>query len=192
MKKKYHLLIKILIIFSVLSNSVYAELKDELIKKIQDTNTLSFKFKQNIANKIETGDCIIKYPKLIKCDYNDSYKKRLISNGKTLAIIQRKYKKIFYYPLSTTPLHFILDKKLLVDFINNNEAVVDSLLIKYEILEKDKKFIIFFDKNTLNLKGWKTEDIYKNTVNFSITNLKINIPVDNNLFKIPAANNLSK
>ena len=191
MKKKYHLLIKVLIIFSFLSNSVYAELKDELIKKIQDTNTLSFKFKQNIANKIETGDCIIKYPKLIKCDYNDSYKKRLISNGKTLVIIQRKYKKIFYYPLSTTPLYFILDKKLLVDFINNNEAVVlDGLLLKYEILEKNKKFIIFFDKNTLNLKGWKTEDIYKNTVNFSITNLKINIPVDNNLFKIPAPDNL--
>ena len=191
MKKKYHLLIKVLIIFSFLSNSVYAELKDELIKKIQDTNTLSFKFKQNIANKIETGDCIIKYPKLIKCDYNDSYKKRLISNGKTLVIIQRRYKKIFYYPLSTTPLYFILDKKLLVDFINNNEAVVlDGLLLKYEILEKNKKFIIFFDKNTLNLKGWKTEDIYKNTVNFSITNLKINIPVDNNLFKIPAPDNL--
>ena len=191
MKKKYHLLIKVLIIFSFLSNSVYAELKDELIKKIQDTNTLSFKFKQNIANKIETGDCIIKYPKLIKCDYNDSYKKQLISNGKTLVIIQRRYKKIFYYPLSTTPLYFILDKKLLVDFINNNEAVVlDGLLLKYEILEKNKKFIIFFDKNTLNLKGWKTEDIYKNTVNFSITNLKINIPVDNNLFKIPAPDNL--
>ena len=191
MKKKYHLLIKVLIIFSFLSNSVYAELKDELIKKIQDTNTLSFKFKQNIANKIETGDCIIKYPKLIKCDYNDSYKKRLISNGKTLVIIQRRYKKIFYYPLSTTPLYFILDKKLLVDFINNNEAVaLDGLLLKYEILEKNKKFIIFFDKNTLNLKGWKTEDIYKNTVNFSITNLKINIPVDNNLFKIPAPDNL--
>ena len=191
MKKKYHLLIKVLIIFSVLSNSVCAELKDELIKKIQDTNTLSFKFKQNIANNIETVNCIIKYPKLIKCDYNDSYKKRLISNWKTLVIIQRKYKKIFYYPLSTTPLYFILDKKLLVDFINNNEAVaLDGLLLKYEILEKNKKFIIFFDKNTLNLKGWKTEDIYKNTVNFSITNLKINIPVDNNLFKIPAANNL--
>ena len=191
MKKKYYLLFKVLIIFSFLTNPVYAELKDELIKKIQDTNTLSFKFKQNIANKIETGDCIIKYPKLIKCDYNDSYKKRLISNGKTLVIIQRRYKKIFYYPLSTTPLYFILDKKLLVDFINNNEAVVlDGLLLKYEILEKNKKFIIFFDKNTLNLKGWKTEDIYKNTVNFSITNLKINIPVDNNLFKIPAPGNL--
>ena len=191
MKKKYYLLFKVLIIFSFLTNPVYAELKDELIKKIQDTNTLSFKFKQNIANKIETGNCIIKYPKLIKCDYNDSYKKRLISNGKTLVIIQRRYKKIFYYPLSTTPLYFILDKKLLVDFINNNEAVVlDDLLLKYEILEKNKKFIIFFDKNTLNLKGWKTEDIYKNTVNFSITNLKINIPVDNNLFKIPAPDNL--
>ena len=157
MKKKYYLLFKVLIIFSFLTNPVYAELKDELIK----------------------------------CDYNDSYKKRLISNGKTLVIIQRRYKKIFYYPLSTTPLYFILDKKLLVDFINNNEAVVlDDLLLKYEILEKNKKFIIFFDKNTLNLKGWKTEDIYKNTVNFSITNLKINIPVDNNLFKIPAPGNL--
>ena len=155
------------------------------------SETLSFEFKQNISGKIEKGRCIIKYSKLIRCDYNDSHKKRLISNGKTLVIIQRRYKKIFYYPLKTTPLYFILDKKYLIEFIKNNEAVVlNDELIKYEIEEENRKFSIFFEKNSLNLKGWKTLDIYKNKVDFSIENLKINIPTNKNLFKIPRADEL--
>jgi len=186
-----NLFFKILIIWLFLINSVYAELKEELIKKIYNTNTLSFEFKQNIDNKIEDGKCIIKYSKLIRCDYNDSYHKRLISNGKTLAIIQRRYKKIFYYPLKTTPLYFILDKEYLIEFIKNNKAVIlNDDLIQYEIIEKKKKFIIFFDRNSLNLKGWRTEDIYNNKVDFSVINLKTNIPANKSLFKIPDANNL--
>ena len=127
----------------------------------------------------------------MRCDYNDKYKKRLISNGKTLVIIQRRYKKIFYYPLKTTPLYYILDKKYLIQFIKNNEvADINDKFIKYEIKEKNRKLIILFDRDTLNLKGWKTEDIYKKKVDFIIDNLKINIPMDKNLFKIPDPDNL--
>ena len=67
--------------------------------------------------------------------------------------------------------------------MNNN-------LIKYEINEKNKKFNIFFDKNSQNLKGWSTEDIYKNNVEFLIINLKTNIPANKKLFKIPSKEKL--
>jgi len=175
----------------LLPTILYANLNEKLIKKIEDTNTLSFEFKQKIAEKVEEGECIIKYSKLMRCDYNDKYKKRLISNGKTLVIIQRRYKKIFYYPLKTTPLYYILDKKYLIQFIKNNEvADLNDKFIKYEIKEKNRKLIILFDRDTLNLKGWKTEDIYKKKVDFIIDNLKINIPMDKNLFKIPDPDNL--
>ena len=192
MKKKYPLLTEIILIFFIFSNFVHAEIKDKLIKKIEDTQTLVFEFKQKIADKIETGNCIVKYPKLIKCDYNDKkYHKRLISNGKTLAIIQRRYKKIFYYSLKSTPLYFILDKKYLIEFVKKNEPkLLDNNLIKYEINEKNKKFNIFFDENSQNLKGWSTEDIYKNNVEFLIINLKTNIPANNKLFDIPSKEKL--
>ena len=192
MKIKYLLFIKIILICFISSSFVHAEIKDKLIKKIQDTQTLVFEFKQKIADKIETGNCIIKYPKLLRCDYNDKkYQKRLISNGRTLAVIQRRYKKIFYYSLKTTPLYFILDKEYLIDFLNKNEfTLLDNNLIKYEISEKNKKFNIFFDGNSQNLKGWSTEDIYKNNVEFLIINLKTNIPINNKLFNIPSKEKL--
>ena len=192
MKKKYTLLAKIILIFFISLNFAHAEIKDKLIKKIEDTQTLVFEFKQKIADKIETGNCIVKYPKLIRCDYNDKkYHKRLVSNGKTLAIIQRRYKKIFYYSLKSTPLYFLLDKEYLIEFIKKNEPqVLNNNLIKYEINEKNKKFNIFFDKNSQNLKGWSTEDIYKNNVEFLIINLKTNIPANKKLFKIPSKEKL--
>ena len=115
MIKNYFVILKVIFIYFFTTNLLFAELKNELIQKIQNTQTLSFNFKQHISKKIETGNCYIKYPRLMHCDYEDSFKKRLISNGRTLAIIQRRYKKIFYYPLKTTPLYLILDKKYLID-----------------------------------------------------------------------------
>jgi len=190
--KKKILLLKTFLFFSFfLTEFSYAELKTELIKKIQNTDTLTFEFKQTINDKVQIGHCVIKYPKLMRCDYDDSYKKRLISNGKTLAIIQRRYKKIFYYRLKTTPLYFLLDKEYLINFIKISKAQLpDDLLIKYEIVENNKKLSIFFDRNSLNLKGWKTIDLYKNDVDFSITNLEINLPVEKKLFKIPYEDDL--
>tara|TARA_B100000029_G_scaffold471423_1_gene511076 strand:+ start:315 stop:893 length:579 start_codon:yes stop_codon:yes gene_type:complete len=190
--KKNFLLLKIIIFFLLfLNKQAYAEFENELIKKIQNTNTLTFQFNQKINDKIQKGKCIIKYPKLMRCDYEDAYKKRLISNGKTLAIIQRRYKKIFYYPLKTTPLYFILDKEYLIKFIKTSRGqILNNLLIKYEIIENNNKLSIFFDKESLNLKGWKTVDMYKNDVDFSISNLKINLPIEKKLFKIPTQENL--
>ena len=47
----------------------------------------------SIGDKTEFGNCHIKYPLLMKCDYPKK-KKSIISNGETVAIIKRKYKKI--------------------------------------------------------------------------------------------------
>ena len=190
-EKNYLLFIFFLFISFIFSNYVTAEIKGDLIKKIQDTETLVFDFEQKIKNKIETGNCYVKYSKLLMCDYNDKYKKRLISNGKSLAIIQKKYKKISLYPLKTTPLFFLLDKKYLIEYIKKNDPIeLNNQLIKYAINEKNKVFNIFFDKKSLNLKGWTLEDIYKNKVEFLVINPITNIPVNKKLFKIPNRDDL--
>ena len=59
---------------------------------MQLTNNLSFNFIQTINNKNENGKCIIKYPKKIWCEYNNSNKKIIVSNGKSLVIKNCKYK----------------------------------------------------------------------------------------------------
>ncbi len=46
---------------------------------------------------------------------------------------------------------------------------------------------IFFDKNSYDLIGWQTEDIYQNLVVTYIFNLKKNSKVNNKIFKLPKA-----
>ena len=67
----------------------------------------------------------------------------------------------------------------------------DLNIIGYEIIENNSnKLKIFFDKNSLDLLGWKTIDAYSNEVNFLIRNLKKNISVDKEIFKIPREEDL--
>jgi len=174
-------------IFFLITNIAFANLQENLINKLISTNTLIFDFKQTISEKEETGDCFIKYPLLMKCNYKNIKKKIIISNGKTVAIIKKKYKKIYYYPIKTTPLFTILDKEKILNLIKNNKPTkINSEIIEFEFIDKKlNKLIIFFDKNTLNLKGWKTKDAYSNEVIFLINNIKTNKEISEDFFKIP-------
>ena len=47
---------------------------------------------------------------------------------------------------------------------------------------------IFFDKETLNLVGWQTEDIYQNLVITYIYKIQYNQKIDKKIFKLPDVN----
>tara|TARA_B100000029_G_scaffold374322_1_gene368643 strand:- start:584 stop:1195 length:612 start_codon:yes stop_codon:yes gene_type:complete len=191
-KKKITFLAKIILVYLLLTNIVYADLKKDLINKLISTETLTFDFIQNVDEKEEIGNCFIKYPLLIKCNYQNNKQKILVSNGKTVAIIKKKYKKIYYYPLKSTPLFIILDKKKILNFMTNNEpSKIGSDIVEFEFIDKkSNKLKIFFDKNTLDLRGWKTKDAYSNNVSFIINNLKTNNQIIDDFFKIPKENDL--
>ncbi len=187
MIKKLILIFNTFFIFFIITNIAFADLKNNLINKLISTETLVFNFKQIISEKEETGDCYIKYPLLMKCNYNNVKEKIIISNGKTVAIIKKKYKKIYYYPIETTPLFTILNKEKILNLVKDNKpSKISSDEIEFEFIDKKmNKLVIFFDKNTLNLSGWNTSDAYSNEVSFMISDLKTNNEIDEDFFKIP-------
>ena len=192
MIKKIIFLFQIFVIYFLSINISFADLQTNLINKITATKTLSFNFKQKIAEKVEFGNCYIKYPLLMKCIYQNLKQKSVISNGKTVAIIKKKYKKIYYYPIRTTPLFIILKKEKILHLIRNNKPTkIDSSIIEFELNEKkSNKLKIFFDKNSLEFKGWKTKDAYSNDVSFIIYDLKTNEIIEDEFFKIPKEEDL--
>ena len=192
MKKKLIFLFQIIFIYILFLSISFADLQKNLINKITATKTLSFNFKQTIAEKVEFGNCYIKYPLLMKCIYQNLKQKSVISNGKTVAIIKKKYKKIYYYPIRTTPLFIILKKEKILHLIRNNKPTkIDSSIIEFELNEKkSNKLKIFFDKNSLEFKGWKTKDAYSNDVSFIIYDLKTNEIIEDEFFKIPKEEDL--
>jgi outer membrane lipoprotein-sorting protein len=169
-----------------------ADLQKNLINKLTATKTLSFDFKQKISEKEEMGNCFIKYPLLMKCNYQNLKQKTVISNGKTVAVIKKKYKKIYKYPLKSTPLFFILKKEKIINLIRKTQpTVINSDLIVFKFINKKKNVVkILFDKNSLDLKGWQTKDVYSNDVSFIINNLKINNQIVDDFFKIPREEDL--
>jgi len=192
LSKRIIFLFQFFFVYLFFVNSSFADLQKDLINKITATKTLSFKFKQQIGNEEEVGNCFIKYPLLMKCDYKNLKQKSIISNGKSVAIIKKKYKKVYLYPIKNTPLFIILKKEKILNLIRNNKPTkINSKIIEFSFTEKNSdKLKIYFDKNSLEFKGWKTKDAYSNNVNFVISNLKTNNVIEDEFFKIPRVEDL--
>ena len=178
--KKYYLIIFIIFFFTE-SN---ASIKEKLILNLTNIDNFAFDFEQNINGKIEKGNCIIKYPKKIFCNYKLRNQKILVSNGRSLAI---KTKTSYYlYPLEKTPLDLILDKNFLISRIKNLESrAIDNKIINYRFNERDNEINIFFDKLNYNLIGWQTSDIYQNLSITFISSIVKNQNLKKNLFILP-------
>jgi len=190
--KKSFFLLSIFFICSFSVSVKSADLQKNLINKLTAIKTLSFDFKQKISDKEEIGICFIKYPLLMKCNYQNLKQKTIISNGKTVAIIKKKYKKIYRYPIKSTPLFFILKKEKIINLIRKNQPTeINSNFIEFEFIDQKKnKVKVLFDKNSLEFRGWKTKDSYSNDVSFTINNLRTNNQIIDNFFKIPKEEDL--
>ena len=175
-----------ILIFFILISNTQARDKDKIIENLQNTESVNFKFEQNINGKVENGNCTIQYPKKIYCKYKKN-NKILVSNGKSLVI---KTRTSFYrYPLNKTPLNLILDKNFLIKKIYNlEEKKLDKTYINFSIVENDNEINIFFDNKTFKLIGWQTKDIYQNINITYLSSIKLNQQVDKKLFKLPTQN----
>jgi len=184
-------MLKVLIILLFFSFHFPANssLKDKIISQMKLTNNLSFNFLQTINDKSEDGRCIIEYPKKIFCEYNNSSKKKLVSNGKSLVIKTNNQGSYYRYPLNKTPLKFLLDKDYLISKIEELEPRdIDSKYLNFKIFENNNEINIFFDKKDLNLVGWQTEDIYQNLSITFISSVKKNQEINSKIFKLPENN----
>ena len=176
----------ILVFILVFYTSVHATTKEKIITNLEQTNNISFNFKQSIDKKNEKGNCIIKYPKKIYCEYKNLNKKIIVSNGKSLVIKNRNSGTSYLYPLNKTALQFLLDKNYLIKKINTLKSKeIENKYIHFKISEKNNEINIFFDKKTLNLIGWQTEDIYNNLTITFISLVKVNQKINDDIFILP-------
>ena len=178
---------KIFVVFFVLSANLLANEKDQIITHLNSLNSLEFSFEQIINNKTEKGICLLEFPGKLKCDYFDDKEKELIINNKRLAITQKRYNKTYYYPLSKSPFLDILYKEKLLEIIESGKLEFYDQIIKLIYLGENE-LTIFFDKKTLDLKGWQIIDQYNNNINFSLKIVTKNDIFKPGTFKIPNIN----
>ena len=164
--------------------------KEKIISQMKLTDNLSFNFIQTINDKNEDGACVIKYPKKIFCEYNNTNKKIIVSNGRSLVIKpSNKRDSYFIYRLSKTPLEYLLDKEYLISKIQVLEPrEIENKYLNFTIKENNNEINIFFNKKNLNLVGWQIEDIYQNLSITFISSVKKNQEIDNKIFNLPRNN----
>ena len=90
---------------------------------------------------------------------------------------KKRYDKTYHYPVSKSPFLNILYKDKLLEIVKTGEIRFTDKLVKL-IYPIDNQTTVFFDRKSLELKGWKIIDQYNNNINFSL-----NITAKNKIFK---------
>ena len=181
--KKY-LLVPIFILYSL---SLFADEKNQIIAQLNSMDSLEFTFNQHVNEKTEKGSCFLKFPGKLKCEYFDDKKKELVINNKRLAITQKRYNKTYHYPMSNSPFLNILYKDKLLEIVKTGEMKLTDHTIKLIYLSENE-ITIFFDRKTLDLKGWEIIDQYNNNINFSLDVVSKNDVYKRGTFTIPTIN----
>ena len=178
----------IFIFFLIISpQNLYSDGKSQIIDELMSLNSLEFTFNQLINDKTENGVCILEFPGKLKCSYFDDKEKELIINNKRLAITQKRYNKTYYFPISQSPFLNILYKDKLLEIVQSGELELSDQMIKLVHLGENE-ITVFFDRENLNLKGWKVRDQYNNDIDFSLNIVSKNNIFKKGMFKIPEIN----
>lgn len=157
--------------------------KSNILKKLSNLDSIRFDFTQYTNEKIEKGECILLFPRKLKCTYSDDKQKEMIINGDRMSITQKRYDKTYYYPISKSALIQILDKDKLFNMIEKSRLVMDGEKIK--LVGSNEEIIILFENKEFNLVGWEINDKFNNITKFIIKVKMINEKLDEDEFKIP-------
>ena len=173
--------------FLLITTSLLANEKNQIVAQLNSLNSLEFTFDQLINEKTEKGSCLLEFPGKLKCNYFDDKEKELVINNKRLAITQKRYNKTYHYPISKSPFLNILYKDKLLEIVQLGKLEVNNQIIKL-IYFGDNKITVFFNKKNLDLKGWEIKDQYNNNINFSLNIIARNDSYKRDTFKVPEIN----
>jgi len=184
------LFLKICLFFFILSQSLHlhAEERKLIINKLLEINNFTFDFEQRTGTKNEKGTCFVVFDNKLKCNYADKKQKEIIINNKTLVVIQKRYNKVYFYPITKSPFVKILNKNSLINLIRQSKVKIKDKIHLVYLDDKKKEITVFFSKKNYELIGWQIKDDLQNKIYFSLKIKNTNIEIDDGLFKIPSVN----
>ena len=171
-----------LIFFSV--NAKTSE-KDKIIENLKKINSIKFNFTQTSNDIVENGNCLIVYPKKMRCLYEEEDKEILV-NDDYLFLINKKENKNYNYNIKDTALEIMLDKENIIEKLSKVEKFnkVDKNIIAIIDINSQESVDIYFDSVKMNIIGWKIRNYDKSNLEFLMKNISINIST-NEKFEIP-------
>jgi len=181
MKKFSYIVLTMLIFFCDYSKGSE---KDKIIENLKKINSIKFNFSQITNDVTENGNCLIVYPKKMRCVYEED--KEIIVNDDYLFLINKREEKNYNYNIKDTPLGVMLDKENIIEKLSKVEKFnkVDKNIIAIIDLNSQESIEIYFSSKEMNIVGWKIKNYDKSTLEFLMNNISINIDT-NEKFETP-------
>jgi outer membrane lipoprotein-sorting protein len=181
MKKFLYIVLTMLIFLNVNAKGSEKEIIIENLKKI---NSIKFNFTQITNDIMENGNCLIVYPKKMRCLYEEE--KEIIVNDDYLFLINKRENKNYIYNIKDTPLGVMLDKDSVIEKLSKVEKFkkIDKNIIAIIDLNSQESIEIYFNSKEMNIVGWKIKSYDKSNLEFLMKNISINV-VTNEKFEIP-------
>ncbi|MEM9331739.1 MAG: outer-membrane lipoprotein carrier protein LolA [Pseudomonadota bacterium] len=151
--------------------------------------TMTGEFIQFGPNGEQTGGTFyIHRPGKIRFNYEDPSPIMVVSNGKTLAVNNKKLKTWSYYPLRKTPLSLLLSDKIRIDdkSIRKIDAQDDitTVVMGDKNIFGDSEITLLFDPITQDLRQWTIKDDQGKETSVMIFNVEKNVDISDKLFRI--------
>ncbi len=180
----------------------FGELGSDEIKKIQkylnNISSLKSDFTQISGDgSITYGTIFMKKPDKFRIVFHKPQNEILISDGKKVALINKKINSVSMYSIDQIPFNFLLSKHINFKNYIVSETTKKNNILSFKISEKKqngKKVKLIFENKPLSLKKWEIEDQQGNLIQISLSKLSTNILLENQKFLIldPRKNPFSK
>ena len=164
---------------------------DKVNKYLTSVQTLQGKFVQVGPNGGRTtGDFYLAKPGRVRFEYDDPSPIELVADGTSVVVRDRNLATQDVYPLSQTPLRFLLADK--VDLARDTNIVAvssDDVFVTVVVEERNtlvgtSRLMIMFDAKTMQLKQWTVTDPQGYDTTVAVYDLDASKKPDPNLFKI--------
>lgn len=158
---------------------------------LSNLRTLVGEFKQVAPDGSRTaGEFYLLKPGRVRFDYNSPSPVELIADGKSVAVRDRTLASQDLYPISQTPLRFLLADR--IDLLRDSNIVavygdnifVTVVLEEKQIVSGNYKVMLMFDAHNMQLKQWVVTDPQGLDTTVAVYNLDTRSSPDPDLFKI--------
>ena len=166
-------------------------LSDKINANLSKTQKLTCRFFQVGPDGRKTeGEFYMSKPGRVRFEYDDPSPIEMIADGESVVVRDRKLATQDVYPLSQTPLRFLLSNRVdLVRDANLKAVYADDVFVTAVVEEHNgivgtSRLMIMFDAKDMQLKQWTVTDPQGYDTTVAVYNLDTTKTPDPGLFRI--------
>jgi outer membrane lipoprotein-sorting protein len=174
-------------------------LADRVSAYLSNVRVLSGNFVQvGPDGKKSEGEFYLQKPGRVRFDYNPPSPIELIADGQSVVVRDRKLATQDLYPLSQTPLRFLLSDR--IDLLHDTNLVgvhaddvfVTMVIEERQILGGTHRLMLMFGAKDYQLRQWTVTDPQGYDTTVAVYNLNTTLQPDPNMFRIDYTRDIMK